>query len=330
MPKRRIDVGGGRPLLDIRSYARRGPGQRVHLSREEIDLIQRTVTRTPEVVVKVLTRGGQNLKAVRAHFEYLNRRGELEIQTDHGERLAGDGVAARLVTDWDLDVEEFRRRSELRPEKDRAPPKLVHKMLFSMPPGTDAKKVSAAVKNFAREEFGVQHRYAMVLHTDEPHPHVHLVVKAVSETGRRLNIRKATLRRWRSGFAQQLRELGVAANATERVVRGAHRPNWHDAIYRADLRGESNFVRKREASPVKQPNSGYAQQRQDQAVLLRTRGHVEEGWRGLAEWMTQDGERDVANQIRRFVEQMPPVYTDTDWLAARTRERSRELDAPTR
>ena len=36
-----------------------------------------------------------------------------------------------------------------------------------------------------------KHRYAMVLHTDEPHPHVHMVVKAVSEEGVRLNIQKA-------------------------------------------------------------------------------------------------------------------------------------------
>jgi len=49
-----------------------------------------------------------------------------------------------------------------------------------MPAGTPPNKVLAAVKNFAREEFGLKHRYAMVLHTDEPHPHVHMVVKAMS------------------------------------------------------------------------------------------------------------------------------------------------------
>ncbi len=62
--------------------------------------------------------------------------------------------------------------------------------------------------------------YALVLHTDQDHPHVHLVVKAVSEEGKRLNIRKATLREWGGLFAQHLRAHGVAANATERAVRG--------------------------------------------------------------------------------------------------------------
>jgi hypothetical protein len=57
------------------------------------------------------------------------------------------------------------------------------------------------VRNFAREEFWGQHRYAFALHTDEPHPHVHLVLKAVSEQGVRLNIKKSTLRHWWSEYA---------------------------------------------------------------------------------------------------------------------------------
>ena len=34
-----------------------------------------------------------------------------------------------------------------------------------------------AVKDFARDEFALQRRYAMVLHTDEEHPHLHVVVQ---------------------------------------------------------------------------------------------------------------------------------------------------------
>ena len=37
-------------------------------------------------------------------------------------------------------------------------------------------------------------------------------MKAQSEDGQRLNIRKAMLREWREDFAVYLRELGVAAN----------------------------------------------------------------------------------------------------------------------
>src|SRR6202050_477969 len=208
MPKPLIDVRVGVPLLDIASYARRGPGHRDRLSTAEVQQIARTVRRTPEVMVKVLSRGGQDLGAVRRHLDYLRLRddGELELETDDGQRLSGEGVSKDLLKDWDLDLEEHRRRSDLFARRSRSP-KLVHKLIFPMPAGTAPEKVLTAVKNFARKEFGLKHRYAMALHTDEPHPHVHVVVKAISEQGKRLNIRKAMLRQWRVDFARHLRAL---------------------------------------------------------------------------------------------------------------------------
>lgn len=89
-----------------------------------------------------------------------------------------------------------------------------------MPAPTPPEKVLAAVRTFAREKFALQHRYAMVLHTDQAHPHVHMVVKAEGEHGRRLHIDKEMLRQWREDFARMMREQGVAANASPRVARG--------------------------------------------------------------------------------------------------------------
>jgi hypothetical protein len=233
MPRRITDVTSWRPLLDLVSLGRKGPGRRDRLSSLDIEHVRRTVERTPEVMVKVLSKGGQDAKAVGRHLDYLSRRGELELETDDGERLSGKGAQKVLLEDWGLDMYEDRRRSELLARQDHRPPKLVHKLVFSMPAGTPADKVLRAVRNFATEEFALQHRYAMVLHTDEPHPHVHMVVKAISEQGERLNIRKVTLRCWRAEFARQLRMLGVPANATERAVRGETRTPKLDGIYRA-------------------------------------------------------------------------------------------------
>ena len=101
----------------------------------------------------------------------------------------------------------------------RKPPKLVHNLVFSMPKETPPDKLLRAVRKFSVERFALQHRYAMALHTDQANPHVHVVVKAVSEQGKRLNIRKSTLREWRQDFAKYLREYGVEANATERRTR---------------------------------------------------------------------------------------------------------------
>ena len=43
----------------------------------------------------------------------------------------------------------------------------------------DRKSDFDAVRSFAREEFGLKHRYAMVLHTDEPHPHVQVATRGL-------------------------------------------------------------------------------------------------------------------------------------------------------
>jgi predicted transcriptional regulator len=328
MPKRLIDVGGARPLLDIASYARRGPGRRDRLSHDEIELIARTARRTPEVMVKVLSRGGQDLKAIGRHLGYLNRGGEVEIETDDGQRLSGEGVEKELLEDWDLDLEEHRRKADLEPQSSRRPPKLVHKLMFSMPAGTPPDKVLAAVKNLAREEFGLKHRYAMVLHTDEPHPHVHVVVKAISEQGVRLHIRKATLRQWRKEFARHLRARGVPANATERAVRGESRSSKLDGIYRAERRGECYRARERADGVARELLNRNLRVEAGKAKLLGTRKDVERGWRAASDILVTEGRTELAAQVKQFAAEMPPPITERELIADALRRSVR--DAPTR
>jgi predicted transcriptional regulator len=323
MPIRLIDAGGGKPLLDIASYARRGPGRRDHLSHEETELIERAVRRTPEVMVKVLSRGGQDLKAVGRHLDYLNRGGEVDIETDDGQRLSGKGIEKELLEDWDLDLEEHRRKADLESHSHRLPPKLVHKLMFSMPAGTAPDKVLAAVKNFAREEFGLKHRYAMVLHTDEPHPHVHMVVKAVSEQGERLNIRKATLREWRHEFARNLRALGVAANATERAVRGQTQKSRIDSIYRAEQRGVSRYTRERAESIARELRDGGLRVEPGKAKLVTTRREVERGWHAVGDILVSDGLPELARHVRQFVAGFRLPATEREEVAATLRSRAR-------
>jgi hypothetical protein len=55
----------------------------------------------------------------------------------------GRAVSKDLLEDWDLDLEEHRRRSDLDARRSRSP-KLVHKLMFSMPAGTSPDKVLMA------------------------------------------------------------------------------------------------------------------------------------------------------------------------------------------
>jgi hypothetical protein len=283
-------------------------------------------------MVKVLTHGGEDLKSVQRHLAYLNRKGELDIETDEGERMMAKGVEKELLEDWDLDLEEDRRRADLGPLKDRSPPKLVHKILFSMPAGTPPTKVLKAVKDFAREEFALKHRYAMVLHTDEPHPHVHMVVKAVSEQGVRLNIRKATLREWRKEFARHLRAHGVEANATERAVRGNHLPGKPDGIYRAEQRGESHHTRMRAEAVARELLKGDLRIEPGKARLSETRKEVQRGWFAVSDILAAEGRVEFAHRVWRFAAEMPPPKTEREVIAEDLRGRVRDArmrDGPT-
>jgi hypothetical protein len=280
-------------------------------SPAQIELLTRTVSRVPEVMVKV-SGGAKSSKGAIAHLQYIDRRGRLEIETDDGQTLSGRGAAIERASSWDLDAAASQNRTPYRGKAGRVPVKLVHNVVFSMPRGTPPDKLVLAVRAFAREKFALQHRYAMVLHTDQDHPHVHLVIKALSEEeGRRLNIRKGTLREWRSHFALQLRAHGVAANATERAVRGQNRLAFKSDIYRATKRGEPRYLRERVTRIARELRDGGVRPAPGKAKLVETRNAVVAGWRATADALLQAGHSALAEKIWGFIGDMrPPRSTD--------------------
>jgi hypothetical protein len=189
-----------------------------------------------------------------------------------------------------------------------------------MPPGTPAEKVLKAVRKLAVNEWQLKHRYAMALHTDDDHPHVHVVLKAVSEQSKRLNIRKATLRSWRAQFAANLRELGVAANATDRAVRGQSITRKLDGIYRAAQRGESTHLRARHLQAMRDLAQGNLDTESGHDTIRRTRSEVVEGWKQVALNLRASGDHALADRIRVFVSGMAPPQSERAWLVAQLRE----------
>jgi hypothetical protein len=312
------------PFFDPVSYGRALPERERPLSISQIKLITRTVGRTPEVMVKVINKGSSSVAGVSSHVGYIGRQGGVELETDGGEVLQGPDVGSALLEDWNLDLIQQRGKIDLTANKPKQPPRLVYKLIFSMPAGTPPEKVQTAVRNFAREEFALKHSYVMALHTDEPHPHVHLVLKARSDEGQRLYLRKATLRQWREGFASHLRALGVAANATPRHVRGETRPRKSDGIYRAMSRGESTHFRKRVEAVHSELVKGKLQVESGKAKLIRTRQEVRRGWQAVSDELTRQGRPEIAAQVKRYVEQMPRPLTEKEYIATQLLERARE------
>jgi hypothetical protein len=318
MQKRVIDLrSDGEPILDIASYGRVAAS----LTPHQLARITMTIRRVPEVMVKV-SGGARTLVGVEQHMAYIGRDGELGLETDMGEVVRGKGIERAVIEDWDLDVDANRGFTE-RSIRRRQSPKLVHNLIFSMPSGTSPKKLMAAVQKVAANEWQLKHRYVMALHTDNDHPHVHVVLMARDSDGKRLNIRKATLRSWRMQFAENLRELGVAANATERAVRGLSRTRKKDGIYRAGRRGDSTHVRRRQMQLAKEMATGHVQPEPGAATVKQTWADVMEGWRSVASKLRAAGDHGGAEGIRDFLSAMPPAMTEKERLLGAAREAGR-------
>jgi hypothetical protein len=303
-------------LLDIVSYGRAGKP----LAPAQKELIALTVRRIPEVMVKV-SGGARTVGGVEQHVDYIAREGRLGLEADTGEHLDGKGFERQLTEGWDLDLEAH--ASSGRSIRGRKPPKLVHNIIFSMPPGTASHKVLEAVRKLALNEWQLKHRYAMVLHTDDDHPHVHVVLKARSEQGRRLNIKKATLRAWRKEFASNLRELGVAANATERAARGETKTHRSEGAWRMEKREGSTLIQERERRILREWSEGRLTFGAGEEKLQKTREDVLEGWRAVSARLKSEGEHELGARVDSFLAHMPPAKTERQVVIERSR-------APTR
>src|SRR5580692_3163375 len=315
------------------SHGRGSPEMPGRFSLAQIAQITRTVSRTPEVMVKV-TGGGTGRGSVGAHFGYISRRGALEIETDEGEFIGYPEQQKQLLDDWHLELTAGQYRRQKEGARARRPTKLVHNIVLAMPAPTPADKVLAAARKFAREKFA-QHRYAMVLHTDQKHPHVHLVVKAENELGQRLHIDKQRLRDWREDFARLMREQGIAANATSRAIRGENKKKHREKVFKAQRYGNSTALLDRVNGIAKELSRSRTIFDPARERLIETRKSLLSAWMKAAEVLDAQGEMILAGDVRYFAGHLPPVLTDRQRLAVQfirftQKQRQIQRDGPAR
>ena len=232
-----------------------------------------------------------------------------------------------LLDDWRLDVTSGQYRP-MNAQRASRSSKLVHNIVLSMPSRTPPDKVLNATRKFAQERFALKHRYALVLHADQANPHVHLVVKAESEHGKRLHIDKAMLRDWREQFAELMREQGIAANATRRAVRGKNPRKGPRGLFAAREHGKSSLDRLRIAGVVRDlRDDPRALADPKLRRLLETRKALIDGWAKVADRLENQGECNLAREVRVFLEHLPAVATDRQKLALRYLEFKKQQDA---
>jgi Relaxase/Mobilisation nuclease domain len=302
----------GVPMLDIHAYARIAfLGGR--LSPAQVAQIARTVRRVPEVMLKI-TGGGTTGGAVKAHLDYISRKGRLEIETDTGDRIARDQQKAFLA-DWHLELSAGQYRKARKGQPAPRATRLVKNIVLSMPHPTPPEKVLAAARAFAREKFAGQHRYAMVMHTDQQNPHVHLVVKSEDNYGHKLHIDKPMLSTWREDFARLMREQGIAANATPRFARGQNKRKAMWGGFRAQRHGSSTAILERVKDIAKELAETGTIRDPERAKLMETRKAVISSWMKTADALDAQGEVALARDVRYFANHLPSVLTDKERLA---------------
>ncbi len=265
-----------------------------------------TVVRgAPQVMIKV-TGGGRGMAAIAAHFRYISKQGRLPIEDDRGVVHEGKDGVHDLVEQWRHAGARIAERSERRE---------AFNIMLSMPAGTPESALEGAARSFARIELW-NHRYVMVLHTHKANPHVHLAVRAEGKDGRRLNPRKADLRRWREVFAEKLREHGIEAEASPQITRGGSRRTerlWHR---KARNEGRNRGPREGGQAPVK---------------LTRSRRDAAQAWCEIAKALASSPDADdrtLAQSIVQYARHLPGVrYKPPEQDAQRelpTMERGRE------
>lgn len=206
------------PRITLASAGGGGGGQSTAARAQAVRArLARTAKRVPEVMVKI-TSSCRGMTQVSRHIDYISRKGQIDLEDQDGMTVRGKERLKELKEDWRAGgFKEIPGTSERRDTLN---------IVFSMPALTDEASMKRAVRAFAAVEFA-GNQYVFAYHTqatdpdpDPPaHPHVHLSVKTLGARGHRLNPRKADLQRWREGFAAELRNHGIEANATSRLAR---------------------------------------------------------------------------------------------------------------
>lgn len=291
------------------------------------DQLRLTVRRAPEVIINV--KGSRRSKdddrgavaGVLRYMMYISRNGRLLTVNEHGDQLSGRDAIREVHASWDLDMQRTRggKGESLHPSFN---------IIFSMPAKTDPEKLLDAVQAFAAQRFH-GHQYVLAIHTHETdpaddapeHPHVHLILRAEDNDGKRIYIRKGDLRVWREEFASQLRARGIEANATSRAERGKSlkalsSAEWHiQRRYREGQRkGESAGVPKakfdRFQEAAQELQGGRVEPKPWEIAMAARRRNVLRGLSQSVDRLRQEGDIELAEQVEQFIQDMPPLDSE--------------------
>jgi len=323
-------VGGGtRKPKTGANQPERSSAQTQTISAADKARLARVVKGAPEVMVKVSKpakndKSGNPIKVSRAseavraseHLAYISRNGKIQVENDRGETFSGRQQVGVIYREWMEKHDEDRREGSA---TDRT--RITTSIVFSMPGTANAEAVKDAVSALAKQEFQGRHDYAMALHTDTHHPHVHLTLRTVGEDGKKLNLRKADLQRLRDTFAEKLRIRGIEAESTPRHARGVTRRGEVTPVYKIRQRGGKPLADARKMRQVRRDlddNGGRLPQKAWDDALIARRNRVMATYDQAVTILAGSADpkdRDLARETKRFAAQLTETTTQRAEIA---------------
>ena len=323
-------VGSGPRKPNARAdQADRSSAQAQTISAADKARLARVVKGAPEVMVKVSKpakndKSGNPIKVSRAseavraseHLAYISRNGKIEVENDRGETFSGRQQVGVIYREWMEKHDEDRREGSA---TDRT--RITTSIVFSMPGTANAEAVKDAVRALAKQEFQGRHHYAMALHTDTHHPHVHLTLRTVGEDGQKLNLRKVDLQRLRDTFAEKLRTRGVEADSTPRHARGVTRRGEMTPVYKIRQRGGKPLADARKMRQVRrdlEDNDGRLPQKAWDDALIARRNRVMATYDQAVTILAGSADpkdRDLARETKRFAARLTETTTQRAEIA---------------
>lgn len=278
--------------------------------------LNRVLAKKPEVIVKI-TGFSKGSGGVKASIEYITRNGKVELEDSRGNNYFGKKEVDDFFDEWD----NFSRKGRNKNQRDTM------KMVLSMPEGTNSESLKKAARDFVKNEFSENHEYAFALHTDDKHPHVHIIVKTLGFDQKRLNPRKADIQNWRENFAEKLRDNGIEAEATPRVIRGVVKKSEAQVLRHLE---QAEAKRKPRVSTVKESQKNavmdelnaekkgvYKKPMDWDRAINKQREEVKKAWDDLASELEKQNSRDdmyLARQVRIFADYLPVAETNHDQM----------------
>jgi hypothetical protein len=108
-------------------------------------------------------------------------------------------------------------------------------------------------------------------------------------------------------------------------VRGQDFKAKKDGIYRADLRGDSSYVRAQAEAVASELLKGNIHIDRGKRTIVETRKQVVRGWMQVATALKKDGELMLADQVRSFAAGLSPPRTDREGVARELTSRARAV-----